>query len=146
MSKVPTKVVWHTYNMYKVHYIRTTDCIIVPWQCTTSKDKAERWTLHVPVVSLQAAYLWERQDQKGSTATGFHYNCQKLWVNCTEWAVPCHFGNPNIIITLIRLHRLPKNMPELTLAHNAATHSCEKTEKGWKSIKHIYCMCILYTE
>lgn len=73
-------------------------------------------------ISFDLTDLREGQDQERSSSAGFNDDCQELWVDCTEGTVPCHLGNSDVIVTLLSLDCLAKDMAELALPHNTATH------------------------
>ncbi|TNN67299.1 hypothetical protein EYF80_022406 [Liparis tanakae] len=66
--------------------------------------------------------LREGQHQERSSSAGFNDDCQELWVDGAEGAVPRHLGNANVIVALLGLDRLAEDVAKLTLPHNAATH------------------------
>lgn len=59
-------------------------------------------------------HLAQGQDNKSSSTTGIHNHGHKLGVDGAEVAVPGHLGDPDVIIALVCLHRLAKDVAELT--------------------------------
>lgn len=70
--------------------------------------------------------LGDGQDQERSSSAGFNNDCQELWVDGAEGAVPRHLGDADVIIGLLGLDCLAEDVAKLALSHNAATHGCRK--------------------
>lgn len=66
--------------------------------------------------------LREGQHEEGPPSAGFDDHRQELWVDGTEWAVPRHLGDPDIIVRLLSLDGLAEDVAKLALPHDAATH------------------------
>lgn len=77
-------------------------------------------------LSFDLTDLGDGQDQERAAAARFDDDRQELWVDGTEGAVPRHFGDADVVVGLLGLHRLAEDVAKLALPHNAATHGCGK--------------------
>lgn len=101
-----------------------------------AKNMSDIWVLHLnPSNPLTFTDLRKGQDQKRSSSTGFNDDCQELWIDGAEGAVPCHLGHTNVIITLLSLYRLAEDVTKLALPHDAATHGWGKERADRKEMK-----------
>jgi len=75
-------------------------------------------------------HLAQGQYNKSSSTTGIHNHGHKLGVDGAEVAVPGHLGDPDVIIALVCLHRLAKDMAELTGPDHLPRHDDLRNERG----------------
>lgn len=80
--------------------------------------------------SFAVTDLREGQHEEGPPSAGFDDDRQELWVDGTEWAVPRHLGDPDVIVRLLSLDGLAEDVAKLALPHDAATHGWGEARRG----------------
>lgn len=96
---------------------------------TISSPSLTFWTVRF-YYSFDVTDLREGQHEEGPPSAGFDDDRQELWVDGTEWAVPCHLGDPDVIVRLLSLDGLAEDVAKLALPHDAATHGWGEARRG----------------
>ncbi|KAL2310098.1 hypothetical protein Nmel_006337, partial [Mimus melanotis] len=58
------------------------------------------------------------EHEEGAAAAGLHDDGDEGGVDGAEGAVPGDTGHADVIVALVRLHRLPEHVPEFALPHH----------------------------
>lgn len=91
------------------------------------------WRVSSHRMESQMTYLVQREYKERSAPARFYDDGNESGIDSAEGTVPGHSRNPNVIVTLVILHCLPKHMPKLALSYHSPHRVCGRTKSKLKS-------------
>lgn len=91
------------------------------------------WRVSSHRMESQMTYLVQREYKECSSPASFYDYGNKSGIDSAKGTVPGHSRNPDVIITLVIFHCLPKYMPKLALSYHSPHRVCGRTKSKLKS-------------
>ena len=91
------------------------------------------WRVSSHRMESQMTYLVQREYKERSSPARFYDYGNESGIDSTKGTVPGHSRNPDVIVTLVIFHCLPKYMPKLALSYHSPHRVCGRTKSKLKS-------------